>query len=561
MFKMFRGTTSIQRRLAVILLGVSIPLILALYYVQNLSTATITRHVEEINAMRIAETAGGIRDILNRIFMATNMFISDKQMIRALDTEDPFDIEKLYTYYNVIDRLQYVFFLNERYAVGIRDRYGNTYVSDLSRVELSKPLVESLLQSRPEDPTLTIMDSFRWSLVTFRTAKGEDKTFILLRRMLFNPDTAGRLGMAVMLVPFAYIEELLARQEGVFEIAGGDGNPLFATPPAPAERTGEVTEYLLSPSDWTLRYWKQNELVEKQLYWFRVSTYFAIGVVIVLLVVLSAFVLNEIRKVLLQIRALSRQLVQQHPSADLGAGIRTDQRIAELSQTLQQLVHNLNTARKNYEAAAHEKKKLEMQILQQQINPHFLLNTLNTFRWMADARNQRRLGSLLLALSHLLRQQIYHDHSHWTVDEEIEYLTRYIEIQRARYGEAFEVSIAADPSCRGRMILKMLVQPLVENCFEHAFHGRSRGVVRIAFRAEEGGGMRITVEDDGVGFGGAAAPRKDRQSIGLDNVQSRLRLHYGEEARLETENMPGGGARVTIVIPGSEPAHEHPDRG
>ena len=539
----------------------SIPLILALIYVQNLSTATITRHVEEINAMRIRETADGIRDILNRIFMATNMFISDKQMIRALNIEDPYDIEKLYTYYNVIDRLQYVFFLNERYAVGIRDRYGNVYVSDLSRVELSKPLVESLLQSRPEDPTLTIMDSFRWSLVTFRTAKGEDKTFILLRRMLFNPDTAGRLGMAVMLVPFAYIEELLARQEGVFEIADGDGGPLFATAPAPAEKTGEVAEYTLSPSDWTLRYWKQNELIERQLYWFRVSTYFAIGVVIVLLVVLSVFVLNEIRKVLLQIRALSRQLVQQHPSADIGAGIRTDQRIAELSQTLRQLVHNLNTARKNYEAAAHEKKKLEMQILQQQINPHFLLNTLNTFRWMADAQNQRRLGSLLLALSQLLRQQIYHEDSHWTVDEEIEYLTRYIEIQRARYGEAFEVSFDADPACRGAVILKMLVQPLVENCFEHAFQGRDRGTVRISFRAKEDGGMRITVEDDGVGFGGAQAVRRDRQSIGLDNVRNRLHLHYGEEARLETENMPGGGARVTIAIPGSEPAHEHPDRG
>jgi sensor histidine kinase YesM len=202
-----------------------------------------------------------------------------------------------------------------------------------------------------------------------------------------------------------------------------------------------------------------------------------------------------------------------------------------------------------------------MQVLQQQINPHFLLNTLNTFRWMADAQRQHRLSSLLLALSHLLRQQIYHDRSHWTVEEELAYISRYIEIQRARFGESFEVSLEADPASRPKTILKMLVQPLVENCFEHAFRGRRRGVVRIAFRSDEGGGLRIAVEDDGVGFGNAAPSRKDRASIGLDNVRNRLQLHYGEEARLATENVPGGGARVTIVISGRGLAHEHSDRG
>ena len=561
MFKMFTGTRSIQRRLAVVLLIVSIPLILLLYFVQYVSRSTITRHIEEIDAMRIAETAGGIRDILNRIFMATNLFISDKQMIKALDIEDPLDIEKMYTYFNVIDRLQYVFFLNEKYGAAVRDRYGNVYVSELSHMDLSKSTVRRLLEEHPEDDAMTIMDNFRWSLVTLPTNKGEKQPFILLNRVLFNPDTASRKGQTILLVPFAYIETLLERQSGTFEIVDAQGDALFATGANHARQRQADAEYRLYPTEWTLRYWQQRELIQSRLRWFRVSTYLAIGVIIILLLVLSAFVLNEIRKVMLHIRDLSRQLIHK----DLNAGTRirvvSDPRIVELSQTLQQLVHNLNTARKNYEAAANEKKKLEMQVLQQQINPHFLLNTLNTFRWMADKHRQHRLSSLLLALSHLLKQQMYHDRSHWTVEEELEYLSRYIEIQRARFGESIEVSLEAEAASRSKPILKMLVQPLAENCFEHAFIGRQHGVVRIHFRSVDSGGLCITVEDNGVGFGNAPSSRKDRTSIGLDNIRNRLLLHYGQEARLLTENVPDGGARVTIEISGRGLADEHSDRG
>lgn len=449
------------------------------------------------------------------------------------------------SYANTIDRLQYVFFLNQKYATAIIDNYGNLYTSDTARLDLSKSVFQTILKKQTMEE-MSIMDSYRWHNITLSTTKKENKKYLVLSRILFNPETAGRKGHVLIIMPFEYIENILSRQQGLFQITDENGSILYSTPAADSSfQAMHDQPFQLEPTKWQLNYWKNSDGITAKIQIFRLSTYIAIAIIVILIIGFTAMVIREIRKVMLQIRSLSSQLARNDGLDQVH--VKSDYRIIELSQTLKQLVHNLNTARNNVEAAANEKRILEMQVLQQQINPHFLLNTLNTFRWMADSVKQTKLSSLILALSHMLRQQLYYEKSLWTVKEELEYIMKYIEIQKARYGETIAVSIEVDPEIESILIVKMLLQPLVENCFEHAFPGRAEGNIKIHLSAYQTG-ILIVVADDGVGFGNGTSEQKHRKSIGLGNVKSRLRLHYGNSSSLSMDESIYGGARVTIWI-------------
>jgi len=550
-FKLLSGTRSLQRKMLVIFICVSIPLFALLYSVQHVSQKMIMNHIDEIDAMRMTETSNNIRDILNRLFMSTNLFINDPAFIAALEIEDPFNLEKINTYFNTIDRLQYTFFLNSKYTVAVIDKHGNDYIFDSTKMNLSKEAIRELIKEQIPHESLSIMDSYRWYLLDMKTIRGEPEQFLVLYRIVFKPETAVAKGKVYMIMPFSYIEAILERQQGYVEISTPDSEVIYRTQSyasLDAEANPEV--YSLEPTDWTLNYWRDRDVASEKTALFRITTYVAFGVTIILMIGVTIIVVGEIRKVLLQIRSLSRQLMVNHIS---DVSLNSDYHIVELSQSLQQLVHNLNTARRNYELAANEKRQLEMQMLQHQINPHFLLNTLSTFRWLADSAKLHKLSSLIVALSHMLRQQLYDDRPYWTVEEEFTYIGKYIEIQKARFGDNIAVFIHVESGTEQKRLLKMLVQPILENCFEHAFVDRDRGTIRIdVVRLREG--LSITIEDDGCGYAAASSlPLKSSgRSIGLENVRSRIAMHYGGASRLEIGTPSSGGTRVTLVLEGKE---------
>lgn len=286
-------------------------------------------------------------------------------------------------------------------------------------------------------------------------------------------------------------------------------------------------------------------VIQDELRYFQLTVIATILFILVIFILSSTFVMRTVSRVFHQIRLLSKWLV--NPTIDYSVSIHSDRHLTELSELLQQLVHNLNISRSNLEWAAAEKRNLEMQMLQQQMNPHFLLNTLNTIRFMAEQSNQEKIGSLVLSLSYLLKEQLYRNDRYWKLDEEREYLLKYAEIQRARFGENITVELRFSDELKERQILRMLLQPLVENGFEHAFSGRKYG--RILIHAEKWeDGAKFIVSDDGLGIA-EAQTSKTRKSIGISNVRERLRLHYGEGAVMEIASSEQSGTTVSLTIP------------
>ena len=200
-------------------------------------------------------------------------------------------------------------------------------------------------------------------------------------------------------------------------------------------------------------------------------------------------------------------------------------------------------------AAELEKRLAEarLQALQMQLNPHFLFNTLNAIATLlhrdADAADRMivRLGELLrLALDTANTQEV-------TLRHELDFLSRYLEIEQTRFGSRLEVSMDIGPDTVDALVPNLILQPILENAIRHGIQPRATPG-RIALRARrEAGRLRLTVEDNGAGLSGQ---QPSREGVGLTNTRERLRQLYGEAQHLLFREAPNGpGLVVEIELP------------
>ena len=222
-------------------------------------------------------------------------------------------------------------------------------------------------------------------------------------------------------------------------------------------------------------------------------------------------------------------------------------------------------------------KKAELRALQAQINPHFLYNTLDTIIWMAEANRTAQVVDLVRALSRFFRITLSKGKDWITVREEIEHVASYLTIQKMRYRDILDYTIdVPDDALAGRM-LKLTLQPLVENALYHGIKNkRSGGIITVRGRRVAGDRLLIEVEDNGIGItrerlavlhallaGGDQASAAPESGYGLNNVSQRIKLYYGQEYGLTIASEHLAGTRVGLLIPlqsAPEP-HDTPELG
>jgi two-component system, LytTR family, sensor kinase len=189
---------------------------------------------------------------------------------------------------------------------------------------------------------------------------------------------------------------------------------------------------------------------------------------------------------------------------------------------------------------------VRLQLLSMQLQPHFLFNTLNTIAELVhdDADVADRM---IAALSDLLRQTLdLGSAQEIPLGDELRLLERYLEIQRARFGDRLQVTVAADGDARAAAVPVLLLQPLVENAIHHGLAEHvSAGRIEIGAR-RDGSRLAITVTDDGPG---QAAGTVRNERVGLGNTRQRLDALYGADHRFDFGNGRERGARVSIDIP------------
>jgi len=190
----------------------------------------------------------------------------------------------------------------------------------------------------------------------------------------------------------------------------------------------------------------------------------------------------------------------------------------------------------------------QLEALQRQLHPHFLFNTLNTIAALMH-RDVHAADEMLVQLSDLLRLTLDRVGTQQVpLNDEVDFLRKYLEIEQTRFGDRLQVNIDVDPEVLDAPVPNLILQPLVENALRHGVGPRvSGGRVDVNARPVDGS-LMLTVRDNGVGV----SPDKLNafySGVGLSNTRSRLENLYGERHRFEFQTPPGGGLVVTIVIP------------
>jgi two-component sensor histidine kinase len=186
-----------------------------------------------------------------------------------------------------------------------------------------------------------------------------------------------------------------------------------------------------------------------------------------------------------------------------------------------------------------------LQALRMELNPHFLFNALNAVSGLVRRDEREAAVRMLARLGELLRATLDRDAAaEHALEDELALLERYVDIERARFGDRLTVTVGVDAESRRAVVPALLLQPLVENAIRHGV-SRRPGAARIAVSAwRDGARLHVVVEDDGVGPRGPA-----REGIGLSNTRARLAARWGDAATLSLEPVAGGGARLSLAFP------------
>ena len=190
-----------------------------------------------------------------------------------------------------------------------------------------------------------------------------------------------------------------------------------------------------------------------------------------------------------------------------------------------------------------------LQLLGMQLQPHFLFNTLNTIAEMVH-EDPDKADAMIAGLSDLLRRTLeLGTVQRIRLDEELELVSHYVDIQKARFGERLQVHVSATDRARMALVPALLLQPLVENAIRHGL-AASLDAGRIGIEATtDSDALRVAVIDDGPGVGEESAT--GAEGVGLGNTRARLEALYGHRCRLDLSRASGRGTRVTVQIPWS----------
>lgn len=207
-------------------------------------------------------------------------------------------------------------------------------------------------------------------------------------------------------------------------------------------------------------------------------------------------------------------------------------------------------------------QELKYEALKAQINPHFLFNTLNIIKWTAMMNGAVNASNMIADLGQLLEVSMKKGHEEITLKEEMQLVAAYMNIQNARFNESVELCNDIAPELENYKIIKLLLQPIVENCILHGLKNRkSGGIIRVSAHVQERRLLQIDVSDNGTGM----TPHRihevlsetDTESdlhhkfsgVGLRNIHERLQIKYGAEYGLHISSLPEQGTTVSVMLP------------
>lgn len=283
---------------------------------------------------------------------------------------------------------------------------------------------------------------------------------------------------------------------------------------------------------------------------------------IILVIVALLFSRFMARSITLPIQKLrdSMKKVQEGDFSVSDVVVDSKNEIGSLTKSFDVMTHRIHELMEQNVHEQEEKRKSELKALQSQINPHFLYNTLDSIIWMAEGKKNEEVVLMTASLARLLRQSISNEDEVVPIANEVEYARGYLTIQKMRYKDKLEFQIEVDSSILYIPLIKLVLQPIIENAIYHGLkYKESKGLLIVRGFMKDGNAV-LQVIDDGVGMDEETlAHIYDKHKVnyhsngvGVYNVQKRLKLYYGEDYGITYTSELGKGTTATITIPGRQ---------
>lgn len=292
------------------------------------------------------------------------------------------------------------------------------------------------------------------------------------------------------------------------------------------------------------------------------STGMIIGGVGVLLALISGLILvYMINHIITSVQTVVGGM-SELKQGNLDAKVRVDSRdeIGQIAENFNEMSDRIKELIDEKEQTAIRQKNAEIKALEAQIDPHFIYNTLDSINWMAVEHGEFEISRVLRDLGVIMRYSINRSNEKATLAMVEDWLEKYIELQRMRFGYSFTCTIDIDESLKNAYVYKLLLQPFIENSILHGFEGiESGGQLHInVFPEASGERMCIIIEDNGSGMPREKVAEFNNRrkvveneggSIGLYNAFSRMDFYYGEKAEWTVSSMEGMGTVISLKLP------------
>lgn len=244
---------------------------------------------------------------------------------------------------------------------------------------------------------------------------------------------------------------------------------------------------------------------------------------------------------------------------DVRSEVKGGVEVSMLSDSLNTMIDKINELLDQVTKEQVRLRKAEFEVLQSQINPHFLYNTLDAITWLAESGEQKKVVSMVGSLSEFFRTALNGGRDIITIEEELQHVRSYLEIEQVRYQDILRYEISVPEELNKYLIPKITIQPLVENALYHGIKNkRGPGMILIKAKKEKDF-FNIQIEDNGIGIEEerleqVRAGIRDKVLTGKDiyglyNVNERIRLNFGEQYGILIESVHGEKTVVSVILP------------
>ncbi|MGZ9585626.1 sensor histidine kinase [Paenibacillus marinisediminis] len=314
-----------------------------------------------------------------------------------------------------------------------------------------------------------------------------------------------------------------------------------------------VINKTIAATSWTMMFYVPKDAIVIDANRILQATMLAIGICLLVLVlviwILSATFVKRIYRL--------NMTMKQIAHGDLSAYIMVDSKdeIGELTGRFKDMLQSINELINEVYRSKVVQKEAELKALQAQINPHFLYNSLSLINWKAINIEAYDISRITTTLSKFYRTTLNRGQDVIRVQDELENTKSYVELQLIMHDSSFEFIYEANPQVMQYDMIKLILQPIVENAIEHGIDNKreGRGILRIDVDLIEDD-IVFTVEDNGPGIAEevtAIVLSKQSKSYGLFNAQERIRTYFGEGYGITIQSELGRGTRVQVRIPTS----------